>query len=49
MKDKISNRFLPTIGFSDDDIKNLERIKQEFIKEPLLKTYNTSSGTKTKF
>lgn len=49
MKDKISNRFSPTIGFSDDDIKNLEKIKQEFIKEPLLRTYNTSSGTKTKF
>jgi hypothetical protein len=49
MKDKISNRFSPTIGFSDDDIKNLEKIKQEFIKEPILRTYNTSSGTKTKF
>ena len=49
LKDEISNRFLPTIGFSDDDVKNLEKIKQEFIKEPLLKTYDTSSGTKVKY
>jgi len=49
LKDEISNRFLPTIGFSDDDKKNLERIKQEFSKEPLLKTYDTSSGTKIKY
>lgn len=49
LKDEISNRFIPTIGYSDDDTKNLERIKQEFTKEPILTTYDTSSGTKTKF
>ena len=43
---KISNNFLPTIGFSDDDIRNVEKMKQHFEKEPSLKTYITAGGKK---
>jgi hypothetical protein len=46
LKNKISNRFLPTIGFSDDDIRNLEKMKKHFEKEPMLKTYSTAGGKK---
>jgi hypothetical protein len=49
LKDNVKGTFTPTIGFSDDDIRNLEKIKQEFIKEPILKTYSTASGKKTRF
>ena len=28
-KDDISNRFIPKIGFSDDDLRNLEKVKDE--------------------
>lgn len=45
-KNKISNNFTPTIGFSDDDIKNVEVIKKRFKDEPMVKTYSTASGTK---
>lgn len=46
LKNKISNNFLPTIGFSDDDIRNVETIKQHFKDEPRLKTYSTAGGIK---
>lgn len=46
LKNKVSNRFLPTIGFSDDDLKNIEKMKQHFEKEPILKTYLTAGGKK---
>ena len=46
LKNKISNRFIPTIGFSDDDVRNLEKMKQHFEKEPILKTYSTAGGKK---
>ena len=36
LKNKISNKFLPTIGFSDDDIRNVETVK----------TYSTAGGVK---
>lgn len=45
-KNDISNNFLPTIGFSDDDIRNVETIKQQFKDEPILKTYSTAGGVK---
>jgi len=46
LKNKVSNNFLPTIGFSDDDVRNLEKMKQHFEKEPILKTYSTAGGKK---
>jgi hypothetical protein len=46
LKNDISNNFLPTIGFSDDDIRNVETIKQHFKNEPILKTYSTVGGIK---
>jgi len=47
LKNKISNNFeLPSIGFSDDDIRNVETIKSRFEDEPMLKTYSTTGGVK---
>ena len=38
----------PMIGFSDDDLKNVEKIKGHFDKNPKnnLKTYSTYGGIK---
>lgn len=49
LKNKISNKFVPTIGFSDDDIRNLQTMKKHFEKEPILKTYLTAGGKKKRF
>ena len=49
LKNKISNNFvLPQIGFSDDDPRNIAKIKSHFEKEPeeLLKIYSTHGGKK---
>jgi hypothetical protein len=48
LKNKITNKFLPTIGFSDDDIRNVEKVKSYFEKQPdnILKTYSTDGGVK---
>ena len=47
LKNKISNNFkLPSIGFSDDDIRNVEKMKSHFEDEPMLKTYSTAGGVK---
>jgi hypothetical protein len=48
LKNKISNFFLPTVGFSDDDIRNVEKVKSHFSNDPenILKTYSTSGGEK---
>lgn len=49
LKNKISNNFvLPTIGFSDDDPRNVEKVKSYFEKQPekILKTYSTAGGVK---
>jgi len=48
LKNNIRNFFLPTIGFSDDDIKNVEAIKQHFEKKTdnIVKTYSTKGGEK---
>lgn len=47
-KDDISNRFIPTIGFSDDDLRNLEKVKQELSKDPenIIQTISTHGGEK---
>lgn len=53
LKNDISNNFIPepTIGFSDDDIKNVESMKKHFEKEPdnILQTYSTAGGIKRKY
>jgi hypothetical protein len=48
LKNKITNNFLPTIGFSDDDLRNVEKVKSHFEKEPdnIIKTYYTAGGIK---
>jgi hypothetical protein len=49
MKNKISNYFTPYIGFSDDDLKNVETMKKHFDDESGLEIYHTGGGKKTKF
>jgi len=48
LKNKVSNRFTPTIGFSDDDLRNLEKVKSHFEKDPenIIKTISTHGGIK---
>ena len=47
-KNDISNNFIPTIGFSDDDLKNLEKVKHELSKDPenIIQTISTHGGEK---
>ena len=47
-KDDISNRFIPKIGFSDDDLRNLEKVKHELSKDPenIIQTISTHGGEK---
>ena len=51
MKNKISNYFTPFIGFSDDDVRNVEKMKSHFSKKKdnILQTYLTTGGKKTKY
>jgi len=51
LKNKINNFFVPTVGFSDDDVKNLESVKNHFAKEPdnIIKTYSTKGGIKKEY
>jgi hypothetical protein len=51
MKNKISNYFTPFIGFSDDDVRNVESMKKHFDKKEdnILKTYLTAGGEKKKY
>ena len=51
LKNKITNNFLPTIGFSDDDLRNVEKVKSHFEKEPdnIIKTYSTAGGIKKEY
>lgn len=51
LKNKVSNNFVPTIGFSDDDLKNVETIKKHFEDKPdnIVQTYFTSGGKKVKY
>ena len=49
MKNKISNYFTPFIGFSDDDLKNVQTMKKHFDDESGLDIYHTGGGKKTKF
>ena len=51
MKNKISNYFTPFIGFSDDDVRNVESMKKHFDKKDdnILQTYLTAGGEKKKY
>lgn len=51
IKNNIKNFFNPTIGFSDDDVKNVKAVKQHFEDKPgnIIQTYSTASGKKVKF
>jgi len=51
MKNKISNYFTPFIGFSDDDVRNVETMKKHFEKKDdnILKTYLTAGGIKKEY
>ena len=51
LKDDVSNKFIPTIGFSDDDLRNLEKMKQELGDEPdnNIQMYSTYGGEKKKY
>jgi hypothetical protein len=51
IKNEISNNFIPkepVIGFSDDDIKNVEVMSKHFKDKPdnIVKTYSTAGGIK---
>ena len=51
IKNLVMNRFLPTIGFSDDDIRNVDLMKSKFEKDPdnILQTYITKGGIKRRY
>ena len=49
MKNKISNYFVPYIGFSDDDLRNVQAMKKHFDDKSGLDIYHTGGGKKTKF
>jgi hypothetical protein len=51
LKKQIGNKFTPTkpsIGFSDDDLRNVDVMKKHFENKPdnIVKTYSTSGGVK---
>lgn len=53
-KNDVTNKFvIPKIGFSDDDPRNIEKVKEflskEFGKESPVQTYLTKANTKTKY
>lgn len=54
LKKDIGNKFIPEqpkIGFSDDDLKNLEKISNHFKDKPdnIVKTYSTAGGIKKEY
>lgn len=51
LKNKVMNNFIPQIGFSDDDLKNVEAIKKHFENKPdnIVKTYLTKGGEKKRY
>jgi hypothetical protein len=49
LKNDVKNNFVPSIGFSDDDLKNVEVMKNSFEDEPMLKNYYTGKGAKTRY
>jgi hypothetical protein len=51
IKNEISNNFIPSIGFSDDDIRNVEVMSKHFKDKPdnIVKTYSTAGGIKQEY
>jgi hypothetical protein len=54
LKKDIGNKFIPEqpkIGFSDDDLKNVEKISKHFKDKPdnIVKTYSTAGGIKKEY
>jgi hypothetical protein len=54
IKNEISNNFIPripSIGFSDDDIRNVEVVSKHFKDKPdnIVRTYSTASGIKKEY
>lgn len=54
LKKDVGNKFVPakpTIGFSDDDIRNVEVMKKHFKDQPdnIVKTYSTAGGIKKEY
>lgn len=51
IKNNVKNFFLPTIGFSDDDIRNVEAVKKHFKykKGNNLQIFSTANGKKVKY
>lgn len=54
IKNEISNNFIPripSIGFSDDDIRNVEVVNKHFKDKPdnIVRTYSTASGIKKEY
>lgn len=49
MKNKISNYFNPFIGFSDDDIRNVNTMRKNFPNKDELKIYSTSKKGKEEY
>lgn len=50
IKNMVMNNFVPMIGFSDDDIRNVEVMNKFFEDEPdnIVRTYHTKDGRKTR-
>jgi hypothetical protein len=46
IKNNIKNYFNPTIGFSDDDVKNITTIRNKFKNNKTIKTFYTGNNTK---
>ncbi len=54
LKKDVGNKFVPakpTIGFSDDDVRNVEVMKKHFQDKPdnIVKTYSTAGGIKKEY
>lgn len=49
LKNNVKNYFIPVIGFSDDDIKNISTVKSHFKNQPEIKTFYTGNGKKEKY
>ena len=51
LKNDVKNKFVPSIGFSDDDIRNVQHVSKHFKDEPenILKVYSTAGGKKTRY
>ncbi len=46
IKNDVKNLFLPKIGFSDDDLKNIERVKKHFKDKDSIETFYTAGNRK---